>query len=214
MSHMSHLLDQILENTTRDYFSDTEIVAWIPGTEASRYNLMKRGIAKQEIIRIRKGLYALNQRYQRRGLNSYELAQHIYGPSYVSFESALSYHGLIPEAVYSMTSATFKRSCSFRTPLGVFTYQAIPKAIFLSCVQRIDSDNQPFLMASAVKALADLVYTKRLDWRGAEPLTQSLRIDEEDLKLLDMTEINDLGTHYPSSKVRRFMAGLQKDLTT
>ncbi|MEI6790261.1 MAG: hypothetical protein WCK42_03670 [Myxococcaceae bacterium] len=211
---MSHLIDQILENTTKDYFSDTELHAWLLGSNDSRHGLVKRAIAHEDLIQIRKGLYALNKRYQRRGLNYYELAQHIYGPSYVSFESALSYHGLIPEAVYTMTSATYKRSCSFKTPLGLFTYTPIPKAIFLAAVQRIQVEREIFLMASPVKALADLIYEKRLDWRGLEPVIGSLRIDEADLEQFNKIEIFNLSTEYPSLRVRKFLIGLLKDLET
>lgn len=104
---MSRLIDRILENAPRDYFSDTEIKIWFPGTTASRHNLISRAIASGAITKIRRGLYALHRRYQRYGVSLYELAPQIYGPSYLSFESALSYHGLIPEAVYTTCSATY-----------------------------------------------------------------------------------------------------------
>lgn len=211
---MSQLVNQILENTSRDYFSDTEIKIWLTGTDDRRYALIKRAIANKDLIHIHKGLYALNKRYQRKGLNLYELAQHIYGPSYISFESALSYHGLIPEAVYTTTSATCKRTRSFDTPLGLFTYSLVPKAVFLNAVQRIQIEREIFLMASPVKALADLIYEKRLDWMGLEPVIESLRIDENDLNQFDRAEILDLSRDYPSFRVRRFLTGFLKDLQT
>lgn len=81
-------------------------------------------------------------------------------------------------------------------------------------MQRIQIEREIFLMASPVKALADLIYEKRLDWVGVEPLIESLRIDEEDLKLLDTNEIENLRKTYPSSRVHHFLAGVQKDLLT
>ena len=60
------------------------------------------------------------------------LAGIIYGPSYLSFEFALAWHGLIPEAVYTFTSATCgkKRKKQYTTPFGVFTYRDIPTPAF------------------------------------------------------------------------------------
>ncbi len=49
---------------------------------------------------------------------SFLLANHVYGPSYVSMDSALSFYGMIPERVYEISSATTKTSRQFRTPAG------------------------------------------------------------------------------------------------
>src|SRR3546814_12610637 len=54
------------------------------------------------------------------------LANHIFGPSYVSVETALSYYGLIPERVYETTSMTTQAPRKFNTPLGTFTYTRLP----------------------------------------------------------------------------------------
>ncbi len=41
------------------------------------------------------------------------IANRLYAPSYVSFESALSRHGLIPEGVYAVTSASTRKTAVF-----------------------------------------------------------------------------------------------------
>ncbi len=53
-------------------------------------------LKKKEIVRIKKGLYILPEEYGGK-LNKILLSNLIYGPSYVSYEYALSYWGLIPE---------------------------------------------------------------------------------------------------------------------
>lgn len=73
------------------------------------------------IIQIRRGLYVLGNIY-RRDISLHVLANLIYGPSYISFESALSYYGFNPERVVNPTSVCFKRKKQYSTPLGVFTY--------------------------------------------------------------------------------------------
>ena len=176
-------MHQILDHIPYDSLSDTEIAALVPGTPASRYNQVKRALASKDLIQIKRGLYQLSSRYRRQSVNVYILSQKIYGPSYVSFESALSYHGLIPEAVHSISSACVKRARIFDTPVGRFEYIPIPIMVFLEDVERVEIDKQSFLMASPLKALTDYVYVNRLDWIGIKPILESLRIDREDLKL-------------------------------
>ena len=58
----------------------------------------------EKLIKIRNGLYETEA-----NTPSYLLAGSIYGPSYISFEYALSYYGLIPERVTTITCATFNK---------------------------------------------------------------------------------------------------------
>jgi hypothetical protein len=74
-----------------------------------------------ELIRLRRGLYV-----NRRNIDAHCLAGPIYGPSYVSFETALTWHGMIPEAVTETLSATTKRQTCFENDFGRFRYYQIP----------------------------------------------------------------------------------------
>jgi predicted transcriptional regulator of viral defense system len=208
---MLTLIDRILEHVPSDFVSDAELVALLPGSPASRHNKISRALAKKELLLIRRGLYLLPPRYQRRGIHAAELAERIYGPSYVSFESALSFHGLIPEAAYMVTSASVKRARRFKTPLGTFTYTPTPLRAFPVSCERIKKDSHIFLMATPLKALADYVYANKLDWLGVEPLTESLRIDPTDLSFTK-EEIIEIKNAYHSKRVTLFLEGLRKDL--
>lgn len=66
-------------------------------------------------------------------------------------------------------------------------------------------------MATPLKALADYVYSKKLDWEGLEPLIQSLRIEPESLPFTAQ-EIDELSAAYQSPRVSRFLTSLKKDL--
>ena len=66
-------------------------------------------VKKKECIPVIQGLYETNPTTP-----GYRLANTICSPSYLSFEFALSYHGLIPEAVYNFTSATFEKKRNSR----------------------------------------------------------------------------------------------------
>ncbi len=123
---MGRYADFIKENPKSDFFSSGELAIWQPGSDDSRYGQVKRAIASGEIEGIRRGLYILGPKHRRTSPHLFALAQHIYGPSYISCESALSFWGLIPERVYTTTSMTSKRSTEFQTPLGIFSFQHIP----------------------------------------------------------------------------------------
>ena len=82
------------------------------------------------IIRLKRGLYAINPEYSGKTLSSELIANHLYAPSYISMSTALRYYGLIPEAVYVHQSMTVKHSRSFQTPVGCYDYKHISKMAF------------------------------------------------------------------------------------
>jgi predicted transcriptional regulator of viral defense system len=60
----------------------------------------------------------------------FEIAVRIYRPSYISLQTALSHHGLIPESVYAVTAVSTRRTYSFDTPIGRFSYRTLNPRLF------------------------------------------------------------------------------------
>ncbi len=132
------------------------------------------------LIRIKRGLYCLSPEISGREPDLMLVANALYGPSYVSFETALAMYGLIPERVDETMSACSKRAKRFATPLGAFSYRTVPGDWFPIGVRTMDSGNGGFLVASPEKALGDLLLA-RANLRIASP--DSLRaFMEEDLR--------------------------------
>lgn len=210
---MPKLIEQIKDLIQLDIFTETDIFTLFPRGKNSRYGSIKRAIVKGEIIHLRRGLYCLGEKYRRRPLNLFTVAQKIYGPSYISFESALSYHGLIPEAVRTTTSATIKRSKDFTTPVGVFSFTFVPASPFMGGVERCSDEDGtgPFFIANPLKAIADYVYANKKDWDGIQPLVDSLRIDKEFFDKLSLKEIEEISALYASKRISKLMAGLKKE---
>ncbi len=208
---MFRFIENIKAQIPNDFFSDAELMKILPKSADSRYALVKRAIASKDIIHIRRGLYVLSKKHHRSGINLFEVAQKIYGPSYVSLESALSYHGWIPESVPTITSVCLKRSKEFFTPMGVFAYSRSPKFNYIG-VERIHSGKTLFFMAAPTRALVDLVVFNKKDWKGMEPLISSLRIEKENLNNLDKEILNRLANKRLSQRVTRFIEGLLKEL--
>lgn len=210
---MNKLTEKMFETVPHGYFTSQDVAALFPQSDNKRYSLVKRAIASGEIIHIRRGLYCLAPKYQKKKINPYALAERIYGPSYISLESALSWHGWIPEAVYTVTSASFGKSKEFKTPLGMFSYSRVPQKVFYTCVERLtDEAGDVLLMASPLKALADYVYVQKKDWVGVEPAVKSLRIEPEEFESAAADDIDTLIENYKSRRVMNFLKGLRKDL--
>lgn len=210
---MNKVPERVFERLPWSQFTTQDLAVLFPGSEDRRYGLVKRALASGEIIRIRRGLYCLAPKYQKKSVNLYALAQHVHGPSYVSLESALSWHGWIPEAVHAVTSVSFKKSREFKTPLGIFSYDRVPQREFYSEVERLaDASGNVFLMAKPLKALADYVYTRKRDWAGIKAMASDLRIEPEELDQITGGMLDALSGNYCDPRVKRFLERLREDL--
>jgi len=204
---LNRLTEQFFRAPT-ELFTQADVATMLDGTDFSRHGLIKRAIAAGEILNIRRGLYCLAPEFQKKPISVYALAERIYGPSYISMESALSYHGWIPEAVYACTCASFAKSREFSTPSGTFSYWRVPQHVFFMGVDRCkDANCNVFFMATPAKALVDYLYVHNLNWTSmAEPVA-SLRIDEEELAQVTTRELEELLGNYSNGRVKRFLTG-------
>lgn len=138
------------------------------------------------IIRLKRGLYVVSPKVSGQFLSIELIANHIYGPSYVSMESALRYHGLIPEKTYNINSMTIKRSRMFENSIARFEYTSCPSTYYAIGINQVINEEFSFLIASPEKALCDLiVYTPQLRLRSMIALEEYL---DDDLRL-DMNEV-------------------------
>ncbi len=210
---MQQLTEIALEKAVAGIFTRPEVACWVGGSQDRQFSLLKRALAAGEVVRIHRGLYCLAAKYLPQKADPLVLAQRIFGPSYISLETALSVHGWIPEAVYAVTSASLERSREFDTPLGRFSFTRIPQETFYAEVSRVQKESgESFLLASPLKALADYVYVHKRDWNSAGPVIESLRVDEALLGGIEAAALDQLAANYSSRRVRRFLKGLRKDL--
>ena len=127
-----------------------------------RYRFPKDKVAamekQQQLIRIKKGLFVVAPEVSKTEISRELIANHLYGPSYISLESALSYHKLIPERVYSIRSVTVKRAKQYTTKLGKFDYRTVPENYFSIGLQQEQTESKNiFLIATPEKALCDMI---------------------------------------------------------
>lgn len=110
-----------------------------------------------EIIRLRRNLFVVNPEETGLPLSSGLIANHLLAPSYVSMQTALRYYGLIPEAVYTIQSMTFKAAKEFNTPVGNYCYYHISRETYPIGITQIKEGNSVYIMATPEKALCDLI---------------------------------------------------------
>ena len=115
------------------------------------------------------------------------ISNKIYNPSYVSLEYVMSFEGLIPEAVYTITAVSTLKTSSFDTPLGAFDYRKVKNELFSGYELRplklflngriID---RKVRVASLEKAFFDFIYLKNYTLQNNE--IRELRFDRDVLK--------------------------------
>lgn len=163
------------------------------------HQLVKSGILE----RVTKGLYIAGPVLQAERPDPFLLANQILGPSYVSVESALSYHGLIPERVYTITSMTTKAARQYTTQVGAFTYTRLPLPYYSFGIRSVKlTKQQTVMMASPEKALLDkIITTAGVEFRSRTAvlsyLENDLRVDIDNLKQFDREAMQSWISHAP-----------------
>jgi len=117
--------------------------------ESTFFKFIARLISDKILLRIEKDKYLLNDSK----INDFELANFLQTPSYVSFETALNYHGVLPQFPYEITSATSKKTNQKKFQDKIFSYVHLNKTLYWGYNKR---DN--FLIANIEKAFLDQIY--------------------------------------------------------
>jgi hypothetical protein len=173
------------------------------------HDRINRLVVNKKIFPVIRGLYVDDP-----NLNGKFLAGVIYGPSYLSFEYALSYHGLIPELAVVFSSATFmkRRRKRYDTNFGLFTYRDIPRAAYPHGIQLIIEGKFSFQIASPEKAICDQLYKivgidshKKL----SSLLFEDLRIEESDFNNLNKSFLSFLAIKYQSVTLKTLHSWLR-----
>jgi len=160
---------------------------------------LSRWCAAGRVVQLRRGLYALAEPYRRVRPEPFVIANRLVPSSYVSLESALRAHGLIPEEVPIVTSVTTGRGGRWDTPLGSFAYRNVRSGWFHGYRVLPLGAGQSVLVATPEKALLDLVH---LTAGGDAPAyLASLRL--QGLERLDLAALARLAASSGRPKLRR-----------
>ena len=185
------LTRQILLNVLSDYKRPFDKLS----------ELTKQGM----LIPVKRGIFIPGSKLKITGPDPFLIANIIYGPSYVSLESALSYWGMIPEKVVGTVSVTTRQTKKFRTQAGRFEYIRMSLPYYAFGLRQVSlTQKQHILIASPEKALCDkIIATSGIFLRSKkqtiEFLLEDLRISETSLRELNVSFLEEWIPKAPKS---------------
>ncbi|MFH1868331.1 MAG: hypothetical protein ABH843_05110 [Candidatus Omnitrophota bacterium] len=173
-------------------------------------NQLERWSFRKLLIKLKRGVFILNQNDRKINPSRAYIANQLYAPSYVSLEYALNYYDLIPERVSDLTSITTKKTMRFVNDLGTFIYQHINPKAFRGFKALKDEAGLNFLIAEPEKALVDFFYLNLSRFQGdySGIFEESYRLQNtEALKTKRLMEFAGL---FGSKKLTRVCRGFCK----
>lgn len=174
---------------------------------------IRRLIRAEDILRVKKGLYVLGKEYNK-PYNKYVLANQIYGPSYITGQTALAFWDMIPERVELIISMTAKRKKLFETPVGRFSYLYCHKKVFNIGVKLEQTgDKKRILIASPEKALCDVVATQThiSAKKEMKEFLELMRLDYRVDKKLDLSLLEEIKIRYRRRSINLLFNCLKED---
>lgn len=177
-------------------------------------NQLRRWRKKGLIIRLKKGMYLLNKNDRKNNLSQYFIANQLYGPSYISLEYALNFYGLIPEAVFDVTSVVTKKTARFKNEFGVYIYQHIKPDAFKGFSVVKEESGVSVFIAEPEKAVVDFLYLNLKEFKkeAKEKFKVSYRFQNlESLKISRIMRLAKLFNSRRLLEVARDFCGFMRE---
>lgn len=140
------------------------------------YKALERCTKQGAVVRLRNGHYCLP--WHKPG--PMVIANALYRPSYISYESALAHYHLIPETVYAVTSATTRRTKEFEAGDFGCVYHSVKKAAYAG-YRPYKIGAEIVLIAEPEKALCDYLFLVFLKKRARNERIAWKKVDRRKL---------------------------------
>lgn len=177
-------------------------------------NQLTRWEKKGWIIKLKKGLYVLNESDRKMEPSRMFLANQLYSPSYISTEYALGFYDLIPERVADITSITARKTYKVKNIFGEFIYQHINVRAYTGFNLVRDENHCNVMVASPEKAIVDFLYLNLYMFKkdDLDVFEESYRF--QNLDQLRKKRIEALASYFNNKKlmiiVRNFFHSMKK----
>ena len=195
-------------------FQIGEIASFFPRKDAPR-KFCERLVERGALVRLKKGSYAFQE-----DLDALVVANYLVPCSYVSFETALSFYGMIPEYTpLIMSVAAFSKHKVYSTGLGSYEYFHQKTELYASGMDRIvTASGGALLIASREKALCDALGRRSEEYYDKdllfmEGLLRGLRLDEGVLSDFDLPHLEEIASLHGSRGPSLLMRYLKEKKT-
>ena len=199
-------------------FNEGQLRELLGGSDARRHGLVHRALQDGSLIRLKRATYMLGQRTNNDAIHPFVAAQALLPGSYISLETALAYHGWIPEAVFTTASVSpGRKTITYDTPsLGQFSFHPLPlkEYQFLTSVDREKLGKLAAFVAQPLRALMDLVALRKERWSGLDWLITGMHIDEDRLLSLKRKDFSALRPVYKHKAANHFLQLLEGAVLT
>ena len=164
-------------------------------------NQLNRWHKKELIIKLRRGIFILNENDRKINPSKSYIANQLYRPSYVSMEYALSYYDIIPERVYDVTSITAKKTLNIKNKLGCFAYSHIKPEAFRGFEALKDEEGLSYFIATPEKAILDFVYLNMKKFKEPYPDVFEYSYRFQNLETLDLKKLKNFTKFFKCKKL-------------
>lgn len=159
---------------------------------------LSRWVASGRVARIHKGWYTLNEPFRHVRIDMAVVACMIKQGSYLSLQSALAFHGMIPEYVAETTCVTTGRPHMIDTPFGRIRYRHIKRDVFFGYTQEESGPQQAYIAVPG-KALLDLLYLTP----GSESRAYLNELRLQGIENLDLDELRRMALQFSAPRLER-----------
>ncbi|MBA4370960.1 MAG: hypothetical protein C0418_05205 [Coriobacteriaceae bacterium] len=166
---------------------------------------LSRWVRSGRLIKLRRGLYVVPAPHRTRSPDLFEVSNRLVRPSFVSMESALHFHELIPDVPFGVTAVTTGRTGTHDTPLGTYIYHHIGPSRFWGFDEREIAPGRRAYVATPERALLDLLYARR----GSDEPAYLRQLRLQNLDHLDGALLDEMARRFGVAKLGRAVGAIQ-----
>jgi len=175
-------------------------------------NQITRWQKKGLILKLRRGIYILNESDRKINPSKLFLANQLYFPSYVSCEYALGFYELIPEKVIDITSVTPQKTYRIKNSLGVFIYQHIKTSAFRGFTTINDENGFKVFIAQPEKAIVDFFYLNLHYFKDYDSDIFEVSFRFQNLEILKKNKLFEFARYFDNKKLEKVVKDFCKFL--
>lgn len=177
----------VLKRLDKNYYTIADLKKITRLPLHSLYVTLARLVKNKSLIRLTSGVYIAPENYDKIEI----IANTIYQPSYLSFESALSRYGVLSQIPFSLSFATTKKSLRRKLADISIEYRKIQSPLFFGYEKQ-----GALYIATPEKALLDTLYLVSFG-------KLIIDLQQLDLKEINLREIERLAIKY-SDRTQQF----------